>query len=36
MFQSDVLEALSSSKPSVNDEDIKEFQKYIDDFGGDK
>ena len=32
-LQQDMVRSLESSKPTVNDEDLKKLQKFTDDFG---
>lgn len=32
-LQSDMLKSLASTKPTVNDDDLKKLQKFTEDFG---
>lgn len=32
-FQSDMLNSLSRTKPTVNDDDLKKLEKFTNDFG---
>lgn len=33
VFQSDMLKSLASTKPTVNDDDLKKLEKFTEDFG---